>query len=286
MNAFLRAAKRTLAGFGTACARLLSRLWPSADTRRRAIQRLRAAPRWVQISLAVAVLGATWLCGNWIYQVAHKPVELLYSLSRGTFKTPPNTWKSYQVMFRAHSTPTISPELLAALAQIESGGNPMARTYWTWRLTTNPFGVYRPASSAVGMYQLTDGTFREMKRYCIHDHRVVEDGPWHDIHSCWFNAFYSRMLPSDAIELTAAFLDRKVNGALTARKITTATDQQKQDLAATIHLCGVTAGHRYAANRFRPRSGQRCGDHSLRLYLRSVDDMTKLFAQIARDAAE
>jgi hypothetical protein len=279
----LRAAKRTLAGFGKACGRLLARLWPSADTRHRAIARIRSAPRWVQLSLAVTVLAAAWFCSNWIYQVAHKPVELLYSLSRGRFKTPPDTWKSYQTLFRAHSTPTISPELLAALAQIESGGNPMARTYWRWRLTANPFGVYRPASTAAGMYQLTDGTFREMKRYCIHDHQVVEDGPWYDVHSCWFNALYTRLLPSHAVELTAAFLDRKVNGALTARKISSATDQQKQDLAATIHLCGVTAGHRYAANRFHPRPRQRCGDHSLRLYLRSVDDMTKLFAQLARE---
>jgi hypothetical protein len=284
MNEFLRAAKRIAAGFGAACARPLARLWPSAAARRRAIQRLRSAPRWVQVSLVVALIATTWICSNWLYQVAHKPVELLYALGRGTFKTPPDTWKSYQALFRSHSTPTISAELLAALAQIESNGNPMARTYWSWRVSANPFGLYRPASTAVGMYQLTDGTFREMKRYCIHDHRVVEDGPWHDVDSCWFNALYTRLLPSDAVELTAAFLDRKVNGALIAKKISSATVQQKQNLAATIHLCGVSAGHRYAANRFRTRSGQRCGDHSLRLYLRSVDKMTKLFAQIARDA--
>ena len=43
----------------------------------------------------------------------------------------------------------------------------------------NPFEVYRPASSSVGMYQTTDGTFERAKRYCIHDHVVVEQGPWH-----------------------------------------------------------------------------------------------------------
>ena len=40
-------------------------------------------------------------------------------------------------------------------------GNPVARTYWRWRATPEPFEVYRPASSAVGMYQITDGTFAE-----------------------------------------------------------------------------------------------------------------------------
>ena len=56
----------------------------------------------------------------------------------------------------------------------------MARTYWRWRLSWNPFELYQPASSAVGMYQITDPTFQEAKRYCIHDHVVVEDRPWND----------------------------------------------------------------------------------------------------------
>jgi len=37
----------------------------------------------------------------------------------------------------------ITPELLAALAQVEGSGNPVARTYWRWRLSWNPFEVYR-----------------------------------------------------------------------------------------------------------------------------------------------
>ena len=53
---------------------------------------------------------------------------------------------------------------------LEGSGNPVARTYWWWRFSWNPFEVYRPASSAVGMFQITDGTFAEARRYCIHDH--------------------------------------------------------------------------------------------------------------------
>ena len=34
---------------------------------------------------------------------------------------------------------TASPQLLAALAQVEGAGNPVATTYWRWRLTWNPF---------------------------------------------------------------------------------------------------------------------------------------------------
>jgi hypothetical protein len=40
---------------------------------------------------------------------------------------------------------TITPELLAALAQVDSSGNPVDRTYWRWRWSFNPFAIYRRA---------------------------------------------------------------------------------------------------------------------------------------------
>jgi hypothetical protein len=57
----------------------------------------------------------------------------------------------------------------------------VARTYWRWRLTWNPFGVYKPASSAVGLYQMTDAAFAEASRYCVRRHAVVDA-------DCWFNS--------------------------------------------------------------------------------------------------
>src|SRR4029077_7155903 len=100
-------------------------------------------------------------------------------------------WRSYAPLFNEHSTAVITPALLAALAQVEAAGNPLARNYWHWRPASNPFKVYEPASSAVGMYQMTDAAFDEAKRYCIHDHVAVETG--------WFNMLYSRGVPSPAI---------------------------------------------------------------------------------------
>ena len=82
-------------------------------------------------------------------------------------KKPAQTWQQYAPLFREYSTAAITPELLAALAQVESAGNPLASTYWRWSLTWNPFTVYEPASSAVGMYQMTDAAFAEARRYCI-----------------------------------------------------------------------------------------------------------------------
>jgi hypothetical protein len=179
----------------------------------------------------------------------------------------------------------ITPHLLAALAQVEASGNPVARTYWRWSLTHHPFEIYRPASSAVGMYQITDGTFAEAQRYCIHDHAVVEEGPWYAPRSCWFNFLYARVIPSHAIELTAAYLDRRVARVLGRHPGARATLEQKQELAALIHLCGAGGAARYARAGFRLAPGQRCGDHSAAAYLAKVAAMKRRFRRIEADAA-
>ncbi len=189
-----------------------ARLWPRRATRRRLARAFRAAPLPAQLGIGAAALLALWFAANALVQVVRKPTELFFPVSGVLYKTPPETWRSYAPIFRAHATATITPEFLAALGQTEATGNPVARTYWRWRAAPDPFEVYRPASSAVGMYQITDGTFAEARRYCIHDHAVAEDGPWHDPRSCWFNALYTRVVPSHAVELTAAYLDVRVAG--------------------------------------------------------------------------
>jgi len=151
------------------------------------------------------VLGLAGLFAiNLIYQVIRKPGELFAPVSGSMAKTPALTWQSYGELFEKYSTSMISPALLAALAQVESDGNPVARTYWRWQWSWNPFEIYRPASSAVGMFQLTDGTFAEARKYCIHDHQVASEDSKDQAASCWFNSFYTRTLPSHAVELTAA----------------------------------------------------------------------------------
>jgi hypothetical protein len=218
-----------------------------------------------------------WLGVNWLYQTLSKPTEVFFPVEDSLGKNPRATWMQYGSLFQRHSTAVISAELLAALAQVESGGNPVARTYWRWHLTWNPFELYRPASSAVGMFQITDGTFQDARRYCIHDHRVVEDGPWHDVRSCWFNNLYTRVVPSHAIEMTAALLDRRVAHAVANRP---ATLKHEQDLAAVIHLCGVGTGQAYVTLGFRPAPHQHCGDHDLKTYLAKVNAIKQQFARL------
>jgi hypothetical protein len=217
---------------------------------------------------------------NWIYQVIRKPGELFAPVSASLSKSPETTWQSYGSLFEKHSTNIISPEFLAALAQLEGSGNPIARTYWRWQWSWNPFEVYRPASSALGMFQITDGTFAEARKFCIRDHQVVTDGPWYDLRSCWFNSFYTRTLPSHSSEMTAAHLHRSVVDTLAARPTARVSLVQQQKLAAVIHLCGLKRGETFATRGFRATAGERCGTHSLQRYLIRVDLMKKWFARL------
>ena len=242
---------------------------------------MRAAPPAIRVVVGVGVILAVWSAVNWGYQVIRKPTELFFPVSGALAKSPAETWRSYGPLFNQHSTAVITPALLAALAQVEGSGNPVARTYWRWSLARNPFKVYQPASSAVGMYQITDATFSEAKHYCIHDHVVVEDGPWFDASSCWFNILYSRVVPSHAIEMTSALLDRRVASAIVRYRVAAATPERQQDLAAVIHLCGPGAGDSYAARGFRLADRQRCGDHDVGAYLAQVNAMKRQFARMA-----
>ena len=262
------------AALGSALARL-------ARWMRRALRLLWTAPPLVRIAVLAIIVFALWAAANWVVQTFRKPAEMFFPVGGALVKTPTETWREYGSLFREHSTAVIAPELLAALAQVEGAGNPVARPPWSWRPSWNPFELYRPSSSAVGMFQITDTAFRDAKRYCIHDHAVVEEGPWYDPESCWFNVFYTRVVPSHAIEMTAALLDRGVANTLARRKATAATLRQRQDLAAVIHLCGPARGEAYARRGFQPSAGQRCGAQDLAGYLSQVNTLKRKFALLA-----
>jgi len=231
--------------------------------------------------VGVVLAAVIFLTLNWVYQVVRKPAEMFFPVSGVLNKTPTETWRKYGPLFREHGTVVIAPEFLAAMAQVEGAGNPVARTYWRWQATWNPLEMYQPASSAVGMYQITNAAFLDARRYCIHDHVVVEDGPWNDFKSCWFNSLYTRTIPSHAIELTSATLDRSVANTLARHSIAKATLRQKQDLAAVIHLCGPGTGNLYARRGFSLTAGQRCGDHAAAAYLMRVNAMKSQFLRLA-----
>jgi hypothetical protein len=91
------------------------------------------------------------------------------------------------------------------------------------------------------------------------------------------------VLPSHAVEMTAALLDRSVADTIARRRIAAATLAQRQDLAAIIHLCGAGAGDAYARRGFRLTAGQQCGDHPAGHYLAQVNAMKRQFARLGRE---
>jgi hypothetical protein len=252
----------------------MNRLHPGLHKAARAF---RTAPVTARVAFILAAVAILWGAANWMVQTWRKPAGMFFPVGQALAKTPAETWREYGPLFRKHSTPVISPELLAALAQIEGAGNPVALPRWTWRWSRNPFEWYRPSSSAVGMFQITDAAFRDARRYCIHGHAVAVDGPWYDPSSCWFNGLYTRVLPSHAIEMTSALLHLSI----ARREFAGAGLAQKRDLAAVIHLCGTARGEAFARRGFRPAPGERCGAQDLRGYLLQVAELKRIFSALA-----
>jgi hypothetical protein len=241
-----------------------------------ALGKVKAIPTAMRVVLMCIALLAVFSLTNLVYQLLHKPTEV-FALIPGEFnKRPTETWTQYGPLFREYSTTSLSPELLAALAQVESAGNPTARTYWRWSLSSDPFAVYQPASSAVGMYQMTDAALSEAQGYCILHHTVAETG-------CSATAFHSRVVPRHATELTAVFLDRKVTAILGHRRKTKISRQQREELAAVIHLCGTGPATAFARRGFRMTPGEHCGDHDVSAYLDQVNAMKRQFLRLAAE---
>ena len=258
--------------------RLLTRLRRWRRRARWARRKLARAPLIVQIAGCVAILLAVAALANLVYHVILKPTELFAFIGHRLDKEPAETWRQYGPLFRSLSTNTIAPELLAALAQVESSGNPVDRTYWRWRWSFHPLAIYQPASSAVGLFQMIDGAFAEAARFCIRDHVVVDTG-------CGLSSLYIRAIPSHAVELASIYLDRHVADVLARAGDAKPSAQQKQDLAAFIHLCGAGPATAFARRHFQMVADERCGDHLVAAYVARVNAMKRQFVSLAANGA-
>lgn len=257
---------------------ILSRLRRWRRGARWARGKLARAPRAVRIAGVVAILLAALALTNLVYQVIRKPTELLFFVGRALDKEPAETWRQYGPLFRSFSTRTITPELLAALAQVESSGNPVARTTWRWRWSLNPLAIYRPASSTVGLTQMTDAAAAEAAPYCIRDHAVTVTG-------CGSTLLAIRVIPSHAIELASVYLNRNMADVLARAGDVAASMSEKQDLAAFIHLCGAGPATAFARRHFQMVAGERCGDHLVAVYVARVNAMKRQFLRLAAESS-
>jgi hypothetical protein len=126
---------------------------------------------------------------------------------------------------------------------------------------------------------MLDAAYAEAARSCIRDNAVADTG-------CAFTSLYVRAIPSHAIELTSVYLDSNVSTVLARAPDVTASPQQKQDLAAFIHLCGAGPATAFARRNFQMVAGERCGDHLVAAYVAKVNAMKRQFVRLAADAKE
>jgi hypothetical protein len=251
--------------------------WASLGRRARRLLRRARRPspfaRLVLLALALAVGTVAW-------QVAHKPTELVSAVIPSSPKAPAVTWETYHGSFEAHATPIVRPELLAALAQAESGGDPLATPPWRLRWRANPFDLYGPPSSAVGLLQMTDGNLAQASRLCIHDHAVAHAGALTDPTACWGNGLYARIVPDHAIEMTSAWLDASVREIVAEQRLRRLTPARERRLAAVVHLCGRARAAAYARRGFWFLPGERCGEQDVAQYVARVESFARTFERL------
>ena len=110
---------------------------------RRAFLALLAAPLAIRVVVATLAVPGLWSGVNVLYQVIRKPTELFFPVSGALSKPPAETWREYAPVFREHATVVITPDLLAAPAQIEGAGN-----QWPGRTSGGADVLGRPPTAA------------------------------------------------------------------------------------------------------------------------------------------
>ncbi len=218
--------------------------------------------------------------GNFSYQVALKPTEILSLVASNAIYTPSTTWSKYGDEFVENRTQYISPYLLASFAQVESGGNPWVSPGWVFNWRRPIHRIYAPASSSVGLMQFTEGTYQRARKLCVHKGQVFEDGPWYDFKSCWGNFLYHRVWPGHAIEMTSAYLHRSVESLVRRFPQYNFSSENVRKVAAVTHLCGIGVAKRVIRQRFKITSDQTCGSHNLSRYVDKISRLSKTFRRL------
>ena len=128
---------------------------------RRKLSRL---PRAIRIALAIAILLPLLVLTNLAYHVIRKPSELLFFVGRRLDKEPSrrggNTDRCSAPIPPARSRPNCWPRWRRSKVPAIRWPAPTGAGDRAF----NPFAIYKPASSAVGLYQMLDAAAAEAAR--------------------------------------------------------------------------------------------------------------------------
>jgi hypothetical protein len=232
--------------------------------------KLNAAPSAIRIVVIAATALAVFPATNLVYQVVRKPTEMFFPVSGAMNKIPGRDLAA----------------ICAALSRVFHGRHHARAT----RCPGAP-GSKNLLAVAPDLESFRDLSTRlERRRHVPDDRRSLRRSTTilHPPPHCrggrlLVQLLYTRVVPSHAIELTAVFLDRKVAAILARPPNATATLQQKQDLAAMIHLCGAGPAKAFARRGFRLIAGERCGEHDVATYVAQVNAMKREFLRIGAE---
>ena len=221
----------------------------------------------------IAILLVAFSSRTSLYHVLRKPTELFVVAGHRFDKDPAETWRQYGPLFRSYATGTITPELLAALAQTESSGNPVARTYWRWRLSFNPFSdlsarLQRGRPVPDDRSRFRGGRARTVSATTPSSYRLRLRAP------------VFRAIPSHAVELASVYLDRHVAAVLARARCRSRKPAAEAGSGRLHPSLRRRPGHRFRAPQFQMAADERCGDHSVAAYVARVNAMKRQFLRL------
>lgn len=216
---------------------------------------------WLSVKLIMAILLL-----NLVFQIYQNPIHIFSFVSRPFSKTPQQTWKQYGEVFQELGDSHLTPELLAAIAQVESNGNPLAAPAWKVEATTDLAQIFAPASSAFGLMQITKGTFESM--------RIIAKSEGHP------TPIMTRLSARDQIQLSVLHLRRNIQEILGQKGWEKLDRKRTTSLASVIHLCGPEIGRRLTKSGFRAERLPRCGSHWPQVYIQRVWELRQTFEKM------
>jgi hypothetical protein len=206
---------------------------------------------------------ALYFVVNFAVQLYRKPAEIFSFAAKIHYKTPEESWSAYHDYFVEAEKYGLRAELLAALAQAESSGSPWATPRWTFHWPREFFDLYRPQSSAVGLFQFTNGTYEKVRQACpAGSDRCVDLG--------WTPP--TRLSAAESIERAAQNLHREL--LLIAPK----NPKSWNELAPIIHLCGTGIARQVA--RHGMPANLHCGPHNARAYVQEISALARRMEKV------
>ncbi len=218
--------------------------------------------KWVAL-LTVATISFGF---NVLYQIYKKPTDLVSIIYPGSSTSIFGTWSYFQDSFNSHSTKLVSAKTLASIAQVESSGRFAASPEWQWKLSRGVGNIFAPASSAIGLMQITKGHKNSVSKFCK-TQKAKE-------HVCKNRSWWLRLIPGHSIHLAAVYIDKTIHSIIRQQK-KTISKVNLIKLAAITHLCGEGKAKLYARSNFKFSNFRKCGTHSAINYVNNVVRMSK-----------